>query len=275
MKMARDHSGFSAHGGIRDVPRGAVPLNRAQPRPEPVRRSRTGILLVVLVVMIGVLLNQNRQQIGNYISKPVRIVQMENSLQRVDEGDVRAVLAAHLSAGYFGVDVRAIKAQLEANPWIEQATITRQWPDTLSVAISEEVAIARWRESSLLNQYGESFEPGTLEHDMALPLLNGPSGTERRVMEQYQLFTQMLFSTGLRIRELVLNERGSWSLVLNNEVQMTLGSNDVLDRMQRFVTLYDRYLFNDFSLIETVDLRYNHGISIRKKTDMPDGVALK
>jgi len=275
MKMARDHSGFSAHGGIRDVPRGAVPLSRVQEKPVPVRRSHTGILLLVLVVMLGVLISQNRQQISTYISKPVRVVQMENSLQRVDERDVRAVLAAHLDDGYFGVDVRAIKTQLEANPWIEQATITRLWPDTLSVAISEDVAIARWRESSLLNQYGESFEPDTLEHDMALPLLNGPSGTERRVMEQYQLFSQMLFSSGLRIRELDFNERGSWSLVLNNDVQMTLGSNDVLERMQRFVTLYDRYLFNDFSLIETVDLRYNHGISIRKKQAIPDGVALK
>jgi cell division protein FtsQ len=277
MKMARDQTGFSAHGGIRDVPRGAVPLNRVNPKPVPApeRRSHVGILLLVLVLLVGGIVSQNLQTIGSYISKPVRIVQMENSLQRVDEGDVRAILAAHLDAGYFGVDVRAIKAQLEANPWIEQATIIRMWPDTLSVAISEEVAIARWRESSLLNQYGESFEPNSLEHDMGLPRLNGPSGTERRVMEQYQLFSQMLLSTGQRIRELEFNERGSWSLVLNNDVQMTLGSNDVLERMQRFVTLYDRYLFNEFSLIETVDLRYNHGISIRKKPAMPDGVALK
>jgi len=273
--MARNHSGFSAHGGIRDVPRGAVPLNRVQPAPAPQRRSRAGMLLLILVALSGVLASQNFQQIGRFISKPIRLVQMENSLQRVDESDVRAVLAAHLGAGYFGVDVRAIKAQLERNPWIEQATITRQWPDTLSVAISEEVAIARWRESSLLNQYGESFEPDSLEHDQALPLLNGPAGTERRVMEQYQLFSQMLFSTGLRIRALDFNERGSWSLVLSNDVRMTLGSNDVLERMQRFVTLYERYLFNEFSLIETVDLRYNHGISIRKKSSMPDGVALK
>jgi cell division septal protein FtsQ len=56
---------------------------------------------------------------------------------------------------------------------------------------------------------------------------------------------------------------------------MMLGSSEVLDRMKRFVTLYERYLFNDFSLIETVDLRYNHGIAIRKKPAMPDGVALQ
>jgi cell division protein FtsQ len=275
--MARDDKGFSAHGGIRDIPRGAVPLNRVNPKPVPApeRRSRVGILLLVLVALVAGIVIQNLQTIGSTISKPVRIVQMENSLLRVDEGDVRAILAAHLDAGYFGVDVRAIKAQLEANPWIEQATITRMWPDTLSVAISEEVAIARWRENSLLNQYGESFEPNSLEHDMGLPRLNGPSGTERRVMEQYQLLGQMLLSTGQRIRELEFNERGSWSLVLSNDVRMTLGSNDVIERMQRFVTLYDRYLFNEFSLIETVDLRYNHGISIRKKPPMPDGVALK
>lgn len=273
--MAGNHSGFSAHGGIRSVPRGAVPLNRVQQQPQPARRSYAGVLLLILLILLCVFVNQNRQKIGSFISKPVRVVQMENSLQRVDEGDVRAVLAAHLDAGYFGVDVRAIKQQLEADPWVEQATITRIWPDTLSVSISEEVAIARWRETSLLNQYGESFEPESLAQDNGLPFLNGPEGTERRVMEQYQLFSQMLFSSGLRIRELDFNERGSWSLVLNDGVLMTLGSVDVLDRMQRFVTLYDRYLFNEFSLIETVDLRYNHGISIRKKPAMPDEVASK
>jgi len=274
--MAREHTGFSAHGGMRDIPRGAVPLNRGGPV-EPVRerRDRSGLLLLVLLLATAVLLVQNAAQISTFVSRPVRVVQMENTLQRVDEGRVRAVLAAHLDAGYFGIDVQAIKTRLEADPWIEQATISRVWPDTLSVHISEEVAIARWRESSLLNQYGESFEPDTLERDRALPLLNGPSGTERRVMEQYQVFSQMLFDTGLRIRELSFNERGSWSLVLNNDVRMTLGSNDVLERMQRFVTLYERYLFNDFSLIETVDLRYNHGIAIRKKPAMPDGVALQ
>ncbi len=274
--MAREHTGFSAHGGMRDIPRGAVPLNRGKPaEAAPAQRDRTGVLLLVLLLVTGVLLVQNAPQISTYVSRPVRVVQMENTLQRVDENRVRAVLAAHLDAGYFGIDVQAIKTQLEADPWIEQATITRVWPDTLSVHISEEVAIARWREASLLNQYGESFEPDTLEHDLALPLLNGPSGTERRVMEQYQVFSQMLFDTGLRIRELSFNERGSWNLVLNNDVRMTLGSNNVLERMQRFVTLYERYLFNDFSLIETVDLRYNHGIAIRKKPAMPDGVALK
>jgi len=274
--MARELSGFSAHGGMREVRRGAVPLNRAMhEKPVRERRDRTGIVLVALLLAMGVLLAQNAPQIVTYVSRPVRVVQMENTLQRVDENRVRAVLAGHLDAGYFGMDVQAIKTQLEADPWIEQATITRVWPDTLSVHINEEVAIARWRETSLLNQYGESFEPDTQERDLALPLLNGPSGTERRVMEQYQLFSEMLSDTGLRIRELALNERGSWSLVLNKDVRMMLGSSEVLDRMKRFVTLYERYLFNDFSLIETVDLRYNHGIAIRKKPAMPDGVALQ
>jgi cell division protein FtsQ len=274
--MARESTGFSAHGGMRDVPRGAVPLNRSKPV-EPVRerRDRTGLLLLVLLVVTGVLLLQNAPQISTYVSRPVHVVQMENTLQRVDESRVRAVLAAHLDAGYFGIDVQAVKTQLEADSWIDQATITRVWPDTLSVQITEEVAIARWRQDSLLNQYGESFQPELLALDSSLPLLNGPTGTERRVMEQYQMFSQMLFDTGLRIRELAFNERGSWNLVLNNDVRMTLGSNNVLERMQRFVTLYERYLFNDFSLIETVDLRYNHGIAIRKKPAMPDGVALQ
>jgi cell division protein FtsQ len=105
-----------------------------------------------------------------------------------------------------------------------------------------------------------------------LPLLNGPQGQQRRVMEQYQTFSQMLFSSGLRIRELSLNERGSWSLRLHNDAEVMIGRNEVVERMQRFVSLYDRHLYSQLDQIVAFDLRYHNGISIRKKADMSVGV---
>lgn len=262
---------------MRDIPRGAVPLrrNETQKVEKAPGKSRTGILLVFLALSLLLLLSQYAAEIRALVNKPVQTVLMANPLQRVDEQNVREVLANHLNVGFFALDVQAIKTALEADPWVEKVTISRIWPDTLSVAITEEIAIARWGDSALLNQFGETFEPYTMENDLALPLLNGPQGQQRRVMEQYQTFSQMLFSSGLRIRELSLNERGSWSLRLHNGAEVMIGRNEVVERMQRFVSLYDRHLYSQLDQIEAFDLRYNNGISIRKKADMPVGIVSK
>lgn len=276
MSDATNRQGFSAHGGIRDIPRGAVSLNKAAVAAEkPARRNYVGVLLLVLFVSGAVLFARNSEQINGYINKPIRVVQMANPLQRANEGSVRAALAAHLDGGFFALNVQAIKEQLEANPWVEQAVITRIWPDTLSVAITEEIAIARWGDKRLLNQYGESFAPERQEDDLTLPLLRGPEGMERKVMEQYQVFSQLLSDTGLRVREIELSERGSWTLRMDNELLVSIGRSNVMDRMQRFVKFYERHLYAQVASVAAIDLRYNNGISIRNKTDMPVGVASK
>ncbi len=276
MSNVNNRQGFSAHGGMRDVPRGAVSLSKAVPvAAEPARKSYAGVLLLVLFLCSAVLFTQNSEQINGYINKPIRVVQMANPLQRANEHSVRAALAAHLDGGFFALDVQAIKEQLEANPWVEKAVITRIWPDTLSVAITEEIAIARWGDKRLLNQYGESFAPELQEDDQTLPLLKGPEGMERKVMEQYQLFSQMLSDTGLRVREIELSERGSWTLRMDNDLLVSIGRSNVMERVQRFVKFYQHHLNEQVASVAAIDLRYNNGISIRNKTDMPVGVASK
>lgn len=276
MTRPTQRQGFSAHGGIRDIPRGAVPLQKEKSQEaKPARKSHVGLLMTVLVFSMALLVSQNSDQINAYVNKPIRVVQMANELQRADEGNIRSALAAHLNAGFFALDVQAIKAQLEADPWIEKAVITRTWPDTLSVAITEEIAIARWGDRHLLNQYGESFAPELRTDDLTLPLLQGPEGMERKVMEQYQVFSQMLSDTGLRVREIDLSDRGSWILHMDNDLRVSIGRSNVMERMERFVRFYSQHLYAQLEQIEAIDLRYSNGISIRNKTVMPAGVASK
>ena len=106
-----------------------------------------------------------------------------------------------------------------------------------------------------------AIDPG-----IALPLLRGPEGEHRQVMEQYQVFSQLLLDAGLRIRELSLNERGSWSVVVNNGMVINIGREQVLPRLQRFVGFYDRYIDTQAETPEAIDLRYRNGIAVAAKT---------
>ena len=275
MKIASQSSSFSAYSDARDVPRGAVSTKKKQQELSLPRKSKVGVLLLVLIACLLVFFNQHKQQMFAYISKPVDKVIIANALEKVDEERLRKLLAEHMNVGFFVLDVTKIKVALESDAWVERATVKRIWPDTLSVAITEEVAIARWGKGSFLNQYGSTFTPVEQELALGLPMLNGPEKSQHRVMEQYQSLSQMLSASGLRISELNLSERGSWDLKLDNNIAVTIGRGEVLERMQRLINLYDRYLIGQVDQIEALDLRYNNGVSVKKRADLASGIAAK
>ncbi|MDX1491233.1 MAG: cell division protein FtsQ/DivIB [Pseudohongiellaceae bacterium] len=275
MKVASQTSSFSAYGDARDIPRGAVSTKKPVQQNKPERKSRVGLLLILLLMSASVFFFQKQEQVLAYISKPVDKVLIANALNKVDELRLRRLLAQHMNVGFFVLDVKSIKSALEEDAWVERATVKRVWPDTLSVSIVEEVPIARWGEASLLSQYGQIFTPDTVESEFSLPLLEGPDGSQHRVMEHYQVFSQMISNSGLRIASLSLTDRGSWAMSLQNGIEITIGRDDVLERMQRLVNLYDRHLASKVDEIATLDLRYNNGVSVKRKAEFLTGIAAK
>ena len=235
-------------------------------------RGRLWILSLVLLASSATLFMQHAEALAEYINSPIVSVRMETPLQRVGEMEVRSVLAQHLGKGFFGLDVGALKTELENHPWIEMVVIRRVWPDALAGAVREEVPIARWGDDGLLNQQAAVFKPAVIDAGISLPMLRGPAGTHPMMMEQYQLFNQLLLTSGLRIRELSLNERGSWSVTVTDGVVVNIGREYVLERLQRFITFHDKHMHTEMGNLRTVDLRYRNGISVSMK-EVESGVA--
>ena len=86
---------------------------------------------------------------------------------------------------------------------------------------------------------------------------------------------QLLIPAGLRLETLSLSERGSWDLILDDDVKVTVGRVEVIDRIKRFIEFYDGEIRTDPAHIEAVDLRYSNGISVRRKADDLNGVAIR
>ena len=64
---------------------------------------------------------------------------------------------------------------------------------------------------------------------MRLPILSGPIDSQIRVMEQYQLMNQLLYSSGLKLNGLTLSMRGSWDLTLNESIRVAVGRIEVVE----------------------------------------------
>lgn len=237
----------------------------------PVRRIRWSDLVKVLVIAVLVAAGawgalSTPKVVERVSSQRVEQVILEGEVNHVSEQDVLAAVNSFISESLLLVDMVEIKKELERRPWIRSVTIRREWPDTLVLNLTEEKAIARWGENRLLNQDGVIFAPDNiigLEH---LAILTGPDDSARKVMEQYQLFSQLLYQRGLKVAELSLSERGAWQLMLANGVQVNIGKTDVMTRMRRLVDFLDPFFIEQMASVETIDLRYTSGIAVKNKS---------
>jgi len=226
-------------------------------------------------MLIGTLSMRNLDAISWYLNRPVSTVRIETPMQHVAEGEVKTLLAVYMGEGFFNLNVSSIRSRLETHPWIANVEVKRVWPNNLVLGITEEVAIARWGQAGLLNQYAKIFTPDQIDSMASLPLLSGPDGSQTIMMEQYQILNQLLFPVGLRLERLTLSNRNSWELGVNEGVKIVVGKTNVRERVKRLIDIYDSQIRNDIAVIETIDLRYSNGFSVKKKPQDISGVAIR
>lgn len=270
--MATANRAIRTGSGIHSTRRNSLAGN--QPL-KPKSSGRGGLYLFAAVLVCAALVAvSSRASISEFLNRPVSKVRIENQWQRINEVEVSAVLAPFMGSGFFDFNVGAAKSALESHPWVYQASVKRVWPDTLSLHVTEQVAIARWGEEQLLNQYGALFQPEGAQLMSALPILTGPEESQETVMAQYQKLNQILFPAGLRLSGLSLSKRGSWDFQLNENMQVSAGREGVFEKTQRFIDFYKSQSLEQSSQILSIDLRYGNGIAVKETSSDFTGVAI-
>ena len=208
-----------------------------------------------------------------YADSPISRVDVQNELGHVSQQVIQERVAPYASASFFDVDLAAMRADLEALPWIAQAQIRRVWPDQVVIKLEEQLPIARWGDGALLNNQGEAFVPEQISKYASLPLLQGPQRAQQQVMQQYQMLSQMLRPLGLSIVRLELRERGSWFLSTAQGVELLLGRDHLIEKMQRFVAIYEKTLKPQMASVASIDLRYPNGLAVAWHAPATDAAA--
>ena len=235
----------------------AIPL-RERLRPQLKRASQ----LLSLSLLVGSAI-WCVTWLRNPTNMPLRSVHIEGEFRKLSKQDVQAAVAAAVSGGFFTVNVEAVRRAAESLPWVESATVRRVWPDALQLQVTEQRAAARWGDDGVLNMRGELFKPDAASIPAKLPQLSGPEPLRRRVMEHYIAMTATLAPIGRRVKALRLDQRRAWVVRLDSGVELKLGRDAALDRLNKFVRVYPTVFAAREADLETVDLRYSNGFAVR------------
>ncbi|WP_260674936.1 cell division protein FtsQ/DivIB [Comamonas aquatica] len=201
-----------------------------------------------------------------------RIV-VEGELLHNNAVTLRANVAPHLTGNFFTIDLKDAREAFEQVPWVRQAEVRREYPNSLRVILHEHEPQAYWGPetgTAMVNTMGEVFEAnvGEVERE-GLPRLSGPEGSAVEVLRMYYALDPVFTAIGAPVDALTWRDRGSWLVQLDNGASIELGSGkpeEVLQRTQRFVRTLPQITQQyqrTAEALEYADLRYPDGYALR------------
>ena len=137
-------------------------------------------------------------------------------------------------------------------------SVRRKFPWTLEVEVEEQVALARWNGTSLVNTHGEVFSAVT---DQVLPVFIGQPETSAQVSQMYSELNASLQPLHQQIMQISLSPRYAWQVKLDKGMVLELGREEMRERMARFVKVYPYSLAALARPANHVDLRYRNGFA--------------
>lgn len=197
---------------------------------------------------------------------PVRQIRIDGQLRHITAEQLKLVAESELRGTFLTLNLDATRQAFEKLPWVQRATVRRQWPDRLDIVIAEYQAVARWGEAGLLSAAGDWFDAAASE---PLPVVQGPAGSEKLIATQLVAFQRQLQPASLQVKELKLSERQAWELTLDNGVKLALGRADIDKRLARFAANWKTRLAALPYEIDYVDLRYPNGFAVHMPSYKP------
>jgi len=228
--------------------------------------SKTYQLLVIMLLLLGIFI---WALVKIYISTntPLMKVEISGKLVGVTRSQLEDIFASTATAGFLKINLALYLAKLKKNPWIDTATIVKNWPSGYKVTISEHQPIAYWNDSHILHTNGSLIARPThypLEH---LPKFSGPLEQKQLMLTMYQRFCKIISPLNLYITDLCLTPARGWRLYFAG-FYLELGHSDVVAKLSRFRGIYHQLIAGRISMIDYVDLRYSNGLAIGWKTSV-------
>lgn len=232
--------------------------------PRPVRPSRRGArALLAVMVALGVAL----PIVAGVVTFPVQSVRISGEFVHVSRADIERAVEPLLGQSLFGIDLDELRRAALAVPGVRQAKVRRVWPDSLEIWVVERVAIARWAGGGYLEIDGTHFTPADGGAPAGvLPVLAGPEGSERRVLDLHSVLGRVLEPLGLPLVATELTRRGVLYVTLRDGPRLVMRPEAVSRNAGTYARTLAMVMAGRLHEVERVDFRYPTGFAVRMRT---------
>ncbi len=223
------------------------------------------ILLLLFVVAVSAVISAGKDS----EKFPLKKLNITGDILITTPQDVNAALADLRKDSFLSIDLDEVSARLNKLPWIASASVTRSWPNTLTVNLVERQPVFRWGNTELVDKEGHRFANNNPTAFENLPKISGVDGSELEVIQAYQFLLSRLGEKAneLEINEFTLNKHLSWKLHLKSGVVIIFGRNDYATRAARFAEAIRTNQLPNLQQLNVLDFRYNDGFAVKWKPE--------
>ncbi|WP_057832670.1 cell division protein FtsQ/DivIB [Colwellia sp. TT2012] len=234
-----------------------------------------GLGLLFFIVVLFSLITISWWLIKHFVgqeSSPVTAIVISGEMPYSQRSDIINAIAPVNMGNFFQVDVNEVQRYVLTLPWVYSVAVRKQWPNELKIYVVDQNPVAFWNGNFLINQLGQVFQADIERVKHYLPSFFGPEGSEVLALKNYRDFNELLASESLTIDELVLSERFSWQLTLDDGVTLNLGREERVERIQRFMDVYPIIKAQlkakiiaekqQNQAVDYIDLRYDTGLAV-------------
>lgn len=227
------------------------------------------IVWMALAVMLLVLASTKDAWVA-WIDHEITSVRVQGEVYQLNERQLQLRAQKWLGQSFLLVDLTEIKADLELEPWVFHATVSRIWPGNIVVQVSEQKPIAYWGADGLLNDHGQLFFPSNLDSNLDLPRLDAPSVQSElvrlEIFRHWQRLLPKLVSFGVVPEQLTQTPRGAWEISLANGMTVALGTDELDAKVDRLGKVLSNLSQEELTRVIRIDMRYPNGATVKWKS---------
>ncbi len=237
------------------------------------RFIKVSVVMTSLASMLAFSIYYGSEAVDQMMERPITEIKIESEFHFLSSEESRELISKNIKGHFLTEDLLGMREKLLQNPWIDDVILSRRWPDSLVIKITEQVPVARWNESAFINNRGEVIFIASPSKTLSdgqkqlryLPHLRGEDKQAFEMLNEFYRLTEIVKGSQLMIAELEKDVRGNWSATMNNGWQVMIGRDHLEEKLKRFNRVVNQQLKPVAYNISVIDLRYEHGLAVRWK----------
>lgn len=269
---------MSASRSVHSISRGASRARANKPKMDSsimTVLSRT-VKILSLTMVLGAM-GYGIYWVSPRLSWPVEHVVLEGDFRWLDQGAVHLAITENMDGDLLSIDIKKLRQEIRQVPWVEDAEISRVYPDSLVVRINEEKPVARWNDQGYISSMGEFIDSpiyselsGLPQLSSRLPGIDAAQGA-REAIEIYHLLNSAVLVSGENIEVLSQDASGGWTMIWESGLEIDLGRSDHLKRVRHALAAWRRLPDEERKEVGEIDARYDNGVAIRARQSGESG----
>ena len=185
-------------------------------------------------------------------------VTITGNMDHINPKQLNYVAENKIQGNLFTLDINELQDEFRQIPWVKHITIYREFPNSITVGVSEYNAVARLGNDGLISADGKIFS-GTEADD--LPVFNVPSQNISEALTDYQLISKLLHKRQVVVKQLDINGLGITKVDLSNNLHIIICGTEIENQIKLLDQYWDK-LYQVNPGLNYVNMCYKNALAI-------------